>query len=1406
MFVDNVLCRLNDSLPPSERLNVEMLCEYSIQEYLSSILTPVRMRQQQREAMHEFNASLPLMNRLAASSVDTYDPRRFLREVVEPVQEHNIAPETILVTDSISSSSLRPVAALDSCSSILEGRPKDKVLIFDQFEELLTYDAGTDEAREDLFRELGAALSDKSCWVLFAIREDYMASLDQYRDYIPDAFRAKFRLDLLATEQAIDAIEMPAADKHVIFRRDATEQLIKALKTNINRPPSSHVDPSQLQVVCRSMWDAMPVNTNVIDVRDVPSVPQVNGALSQYYARTIRSLSEKYKYPERQLREWFDKALVNPQGYRAQVTYGPTGGYEVDKTALRELERLYLIRSDIRLDTAWYELAHERLILPIREDNKQWRIENYSEFQRAAEEWDLASRPSYKLLTGRALAVGKKWVKENRHVSRIETDFLLASQQSAGTRLWRFISGVLIGIAISLLAMMWWRSRTATHEANLARAHELSETALSSIVAKNPDPDRSILLALEGALFVYRETPLLPGDVTEALNAALNASRLRSLYKYEENAISVAFTPDDQYVAIKTESGILEIFDWNTGERVRLKVEPKQTTGLSGETLAISSRRAATVGDSGEIVVWEFERPFEVAATPLPRFNADVGTVTGLAMSSDGARLIISGTRSVALFDITVRPPRLLAHKELDGILSVRLSPDNKVAVCTTTKGVFVWNASQLTIPAKVLRDSAGVSVAAVSPDGEWIAAGSSKGLILWRGPAFTSSPEVVSASDFGGVSALAFDRTGRHLAAGGENGRVLVWTMPRTNALSAVSSKTASDAEVVVRRREQEPVHNEIELAFELDGHADKINSLAFSPDGKRIGTASKDRSVRIWSTETASLPTDVRGQLSSDGSVIVQVARETARLWDIHTRRVPFTVQCSPCISAAISSDNRRMMTSDNEGLSIWNVINRTFMYTVPKTKYSWAAALNRDGSRIAAIGVNGLHVWDASSRTFIYDGDSLEGQLEAVAMNASGDYVAAGGDNGSVQVVHLTRTGSDAVRSIAVSAPVVKLAISSTFSPILAIAQTDGTLVVLSLLDGREIHRSSVSVKAHKITSLSISPDGHFVAASSHDGATVIPLGEAEPFKASSKPIESLAFGEDSSSLAVLSETAEIDTFVLSPDSLIALGRSRVTRPMSEDECGHYLHMHSCPDSMHNLGVYIEAEAASKANDLDKGRSLFETANLADHSLAVDPAQSARDLRASALIQKAEYILSAAQDSSVDSADRDRMVAAVVSSFSEAKQRHHADAGLDYRLALETLEAGEGIAKFGDIPAAIKLYRMGKALDPKALISNTSQNAATLLNNLCWYGTIWNYAKDVAQFCEDGVEQAPRTANFRDSRGLQRACIGDLSGAMADFRDFIDSNEPSEADKERRRDWISKLSRGNNICTSGVLASLR
>ena len=78
-------------------------------------------------------------------------------------------------------------------------RRDSEVLIFDQFEEVLTVNPTDLPGKQAFFDQVGAALEERRRWALFSMREEHIAALDPYVRAVPGRFGnpRRFRLDLL---------------------------------------------------------------------------------------------------------------------------------------------------------------------------------------------------------------------------------------------------------------------------------------------------------------------------------------------------------------------------------------------------------------------------------------------------------------------------------------------------------------------------------------------------------------------------------------------------------------------------------------------------------------------------------------------------------------------------------------------------------------------------------------------------------------------------------------------------------------------------------------------------------------------------------------------------------------------------------------------------------------------------------------------------------------------------------------------------------------------------------------------------------------------------------------------------------------------------------------------------------
>ena len=168
-------------------------------------------------------------------------------------------------------------------------------------------------------------------------------------------------------------------------------------------------------------------------------------------------------------------------------------------------------------------------------------------------------------------------------------------------------------------------------------------------------------------------------------------------------------------------------------------------------------------------------------------------------------------------------------------------------------------------------------------------------------------------------------------------------------------------------------------EATGEIRGYFDYVHSIAASPDGKTVLTASgallEGYEVKVWDLTKGKQIKEFKGLSSTGGQVAISPDGRHAvsgggnlKFWDLMTGHLIWTSEaCSwPCSSIAFSNDGKTVLagcgaeeTDGGSGLFLWDAATGHKIWGEQENLGKWAAALSiailPDGGT-ALIGLNG------------------------------------------------------------------------------------------------------------------------------------------------------------------------------------------------------------------------------------------------------------------------------------------------------------------------------------------------------------------------------------------------------------------------------------------------------------------
>jgi WD40 repeat protein len=417
----------------------------------------------------------------------------------------------------------------------------------------------------------------------------------------------------------------------------------------------------------------------------------------------------------------------------------------------------------------------------------------------------------------------------------------------------------------------------------------------------------------------------------------------------------MSYSPDGRTLAVVGSDNTVQFWDTAAGKVVPELRSPRGVTDVSyspdGRTLALvtpdmahrPNGRIALVAQvpNGAVEIWDAHTTNEVVV-----LRGHSGTVARVVYSPDGRTLASAGgDRTVKLWDAATGREIRTLRGHAGAVLGVAFSPDGRtLASASEDKTIKLWNAATCEEVRTLRGHGDGVGCVAYSPDGRTLAsAGADNTVKLWNA-ATGEDLRTLSGHPYA-VDCVAFSPDGRTLSSAGAHGTVKLWDA--TTDAEARELRTGSTTRGYYDNTKRQWV-----TSFPRAAGQAYNGVVAYRPDGRTLATVQFDNTVKLWDLtglhflgmvdrktspyKTQMWDAPVRtlvghvgvvlgAAYSADGRRIASASRYgTVKLWDTMTGQEVLTLRgiANEINGVAFSPDGYQIAAACGDGtIQIWD-----------------------------------------------------------------------------------------------------------------------------------------------------------------------------------------------------------------------------------------------------------------------------------------------------------------------------------------------------------------------------------------------------------------------------------------------------------------------------------------------------
>lgn len=487
----------------------------------------------------------------------------------------------------------------------------------------------------------------------------------------------------------------------------------------------------------------------------------------------------------------------------------------------------------------------------------------------------------------------------------------------------------------------------------------------------------------------------------------------------------IKFSPDGTRFAVATTIGVW-MYDAKTGKEVALLKGKRQK--IEGIAFSADGKFLLGASSAGEIVRWNAENRNLDVTIPMENgysfhsvdFSEDgtiLATTDLVRRGEDILEKVLVKSHEENLTDTLTFTNIDMSIKE-DDIGDMAVSPDGQLLATTKENRkreskINVWKTDT---GERLLTLSDGekyttIKDLAFSHDGKTIVSCDRYSIKLWD---IDTATHRATFKDISGFNTVIFSPNSKLIVGGGDDGAITLWnTTENQQGISGLFGKYNPMSEFI--------------------GHKDVVTTLAFSPDGELLLSASEDNTIRAWDVTTGSVQYTCTGYLdeisgiaaSKEDSTVISVVRSPGQIqhWNTDTGHQLSVSFVKGLVSYETSSPNattlvmKVFMSKKIRLLDISENRNRANFtgHGYSKDTYSFVFEISPDEKILAMTSdderVGEIQLWDITdpplsfldrhvtkSKTnrprYILKRNTEE--VEAITFSANGKLLASGGDS--------------------------------------------------------------------------------------------------------------------------------------------------------------------------------------------------------------------------------------------------------------------------------------------------------------------------------------------------------------------------------------------------------------------------